>query len=218
MSGPQTTATDPAPRTTLVRGASLTLLLIALNLLAFAYQATLTPEQRDLFILRWSVVPMEVFEATDLEPTVPFPIAGTLLSALFLHADLAHLLINMGLLLAFGPLIERRVGFWRALVIFLAGGLLGGLAQIAANPLTLASLLGASGAIAALIGAALIVPRASYHTLIMVAWGSMQAAGLFDAMVNTRWISGGLAIWSHLGGLVAGALLMLIWRRYSRGP
>lgn len=218
MSGSRTTAPGSTPRTMSVRGVSLTLLLIALNLLVFAYQATLAPEQRDLFILRWSAVPMEVFESTDLEPTVPFPVAGTLLTALFLHADLSHLLINLTLLAVFGLLIERGVGFWRALAIFFTGGLLGGLAQIAANPLTLASLLGASGAIAALIGAALIVPRASHHTLIMVAWGGMQAAGLIDTLVSARWISGGLAIWSHLGGLLAGALLMLVWRRYSRGP
>jgi len=196
-----------------VRRVWLTLLLIALNLLVFGYQSSLAPEQRELFILRWSAVPMEIAELTDLPPTVPFPIPITILSALFLHADLVHLMFNMALLAIFGLPLERRLGFWRTLAIFLFGGLVGSLSEIAANPHTLAELVGASGAIAALIGATLVLPRAPYQTFIAVAWGGMQLAALFDTLSNTRWISGGLAIWSHLGGLVAGAVLTLAIHR-----
>src|SRR5712671_892848 len=68
-----------------LRRVALIAILSALILLVQVYQATLAMDQRELFVLRWSAVPMEIAEQQDLEPTVPFPIAGTLISALFLH-------------------------------------------------------------------------------------------------------------------------------------
>ncbi len=216
MSPDLVAAESPALRSRSLRGALLTLLLIVLNVLIFAYQSALPAQEIEQFILRWSVVPMEIVEWTDLPPTVPFPIAGTLLSGLFLHANLVHLVLNMMLLAMFGMPIERHAGAGWLLMIYLVGGVVGSLTQIATNPLTLASLVGASGAIAALIGAMILLPRARYHLFIMAAWGAMQISTLINALLYARWISGGLAIWTHVGGFVTGIALALVLRHFMR--
>jgi membrane associated rhomboid family serine protease len=183
----------------------LTIALIALNILVFGYQAALGPAERDLFLLRWAAVPMEIVERNDLEPQVPFPVAGTLLSGLFLHADPLHLATNMALLALFGSMVERRAGGARMLALYLLGGVAGALAQVAANPLSLTLILGASGAIAALMGAAMLLPgRPTLHLVVCSAWAAVQLAAAADALVSARWIAGGLAVWSHLGGLAVG--------------
>jgi membrane associated rhomboid family serine protease len=192
----------------------LSIALIALNLLVFAYQATLSPEEYDLFVLRWSVVPVEIVERNDLEPQVPFPVAGTLLSALFLHADLLHLGTNMGLLALFGPRAEGGLGPWRALGLYLLGGVAGGLVQIAADPLSLTSILGASGAIAALMGLAILLPSLpTAHLLAFCAWAAIQAAMVADGLLNWRSLGGGVAVWSHIAGLAVGLAVGLWLRR-----
>lgn len=187
----------------------ISLLLIGVQL----YQTTLEPAARELFVLRWATIPMEVFEATDLEPTVPLPVSVTLLSGVFLHAGWLHLASNVVLLALFAPGLELAEGAWRTLGIFLLGGVAGGLAQIAANPLSLTPLLGASGGVAALMLARVLCsPTPRSLRLILVAWAAMQAAALVEAVLVRRWLGGGLAVWSHLGGLAIGAAAGLILR------
>jgi membrane associated rhomboid family serine protease len=195
-------------------GAPVTLALLALNVLVFAYQSTLAPEQLELFVLRWAAIPVEIAERADFPPTTPMPLAGTLLSALFIHASLAHLAINMALLALFGWRLERAAGGGRALAIYLAGGLLGGAAQVLAQPHSLVPLVGASGAIAAwMIAAPLLAPGSTAHLLILVAWAAFQAASSAEDLAAINQIGGGPAIWSHLGGLAAGLALGLLLRR-----
>lgn len=202
------------PHPTIFFGAPATLALLATNLLVFAYQATLTPGQLELLVLRWAAIPVEIAEWSDFPPTTPVPIAGTLLSALFIHASLAHLAINMALLALFGWRVERAAGGRWALAIYLAGGLLGGAAQVLAQPHSLVPLVGASGAIAAwMIAALLLAPGSSAHLLIFVAWAAFQAASSAEDLAAINQIGGGPAIWSHLGGLVAGLALGLLRRR-----
>jgi membrane associated rhomboid family serine protease len=179
----------------------------------FAYQATLAPEQYELFVLRWAAIPVEIAERADFPPVTPFPIEGTLLSALFLHASLLHLAINMALLALFGPRLERAIGSHATLALFLLGGLLGGVTQVYATPQSLVPLVGASGAIAALMAAALILaPGSTPRTLIFTAWLAAQIAAGVQELSAINQIGGGTAVWSHLGGLAAGVALAALAR------
>ena len=92
--------------------------LALISLFVFAYQSSLTGDQRILFILQWGAVPYEI-TVRDLPPTVPFPVAGTLLTALLLHSGWGHLAVNMTYLGLFGPAVERALGRWRFLALFL---------------------------------------------------------------------------------------------------
>jgi membrane associated rhomboid family serine protease len=116
----------------------------------------------------------------------------------------------MALLALFGARVEPAMGWLRMLGLYLAGGLAGALAQVAASPSSLVELVGASGAIAALMGATLVIrPRPALHMLVLVAWSAIQAAALADQLVGPRTLGGGLAIWSHLAGLAVGLALAL---------
>jgi membrane associated rhomboid family serine protease len=195
------------------RAAPITCALMGLSLLVFAYQASLSAADQEQFMLRWSAVPMEIVEQIDLPPTVPFPIAGTLLTALLIHAGWAHLAGNMLLLGLFGLPAERALGGRRALGLYLAGGVLGGLAQLAANPLSLTGLVGASGAIAALIGADLRLGGSLARRMVAVGWITAQLLAAADQIAQPRWLSGGPAVWAHLAGLACGLALAGLMRR-----
>jgi membrane associated rhomboid family serine protease len=196
---------------TWLRGAAMTITLGLVLLLIFAYQAALPQTEADLFILRWATVPMEVMEQTDLEPHVPFPIAGTLLTSLFLHASWLHLAGNLLLLALFGPLLERRVGPWATLAIFVVGGVLGAAAQAASHPDSLVNLVGASGGGAALMGACLVAGRPPLALrLVFIAWATMQVAEFATTFDRFDWIEGGMALWSHAVGLGVGLVAGLI--------
>lgn len=188
-----------------LRGAAMTIALGMALLLIFVYQTTLPQTEAELFILRWATVPVEVMEGTDLEPRVPFPIAGTLLTSLFLHAGWLHLAGNLLLIGLFGPPVERRAGPWLTLAIFLAGGALGAAAQVWAHPDSLVNLVGASGGGAALIGACLVAGRPPMALrLVFIAWATMQVAELVSTYGRLSGVEGGMALWSHAVGLAVG--------------
>lgn len=189
-------------------------------MLVFAYQATLGREQYELFVLRWAIIPVEITENSDFLPTTPIPLAGTLLTALFLHTGLRHLATNLALLALFGLRSEPRIGSLRALALFLLGGLAGGLAQLAADPSSLVPVVGASGAIASLMVATLLrTPWSLLHGCIFVAWVAIAAQGLAAELRGNIQIGSGPAVWSHLAGLALGALAAVLgpaWVRYRQ--
>jgi membrane associated rhomboid family serine protease len=186
-------------------------------LLIFLYQTTLPLPQQELFLLRWAAVPMEITTATDLDPRVPFPIVLTLVTSIFLHADLLHFSGNVLLLLLVAPSVERVLGAWASLGVFLVGGTLGALAQAWATPASLTNLVGASGAIAALIGAGLVIGcLPQYSRLVVFGWMGMQLAGLIDARVDLTGVTGGIAFWSHAVGLMCGIVVAALWRWHAR--
>lgn len=189
-------------------------LLIALNLSVFLYQAALPMTQQELFVLRWSAIPLEITE-NDLQPTTPFSAAVTLLTALFLHGNWLHLGSNMFYLWVFGQGVERRLGRARYLLVYLLSGVGGGLLQVAVNPTSLIPLVGASGAISGLMAAHLILfPRARAQLLVFIFWVAIQVGSLHSALTSWRQDTGGVALWAHAGGLALGTLLAFaLWRR-----
>ena len=135
-----------------------TAFIIAINALVFMLELA----GGDEFVSRWSVIPAEI-------------VAGrhwiTILTSMFLHGSWSHILGNMVFLWAFGPEIEDAMNPWRYAAFYLIGGAVATLAQVAADPASTIPNLGASGAIAAVMGAFLVTyPRDKIRTLLVIGW------------------------------------------------
>lgn len=180
--------------------------LIALNAFAFILELT----EGGAFVDRWSLVPADVVSGQDLV---------TILTALFMHASWSHILGNMVFLWAFGPEIEDAMNPARYLVFYLAGGIVSMAAQIAVDPGSTVPNLGASGAIAAVMGAFLVTyPRDKIRTILIIGffvritfvpaalligfWFLIQLVS-FGAITGGE--EGGVAYMAHIGGVVFGA-------------
>ncbi len=184
-----------------------TALIIAINALVFILELT----GGDAFVSRWSLVPADIVAGRHW---------STILTSMFMHASWSHILGNMVFLWAFGPEIEDTMNPWRYALFYLAGGVAAMLAQVAAAPGSTVPCLGASGAIAAVMGAFLITyPRDRIRTLLVIGWfiriTFIPAALLigfwfvvqllsFGAVTNVQ--SGGVAYLAHIGGVVFGAV------------
>ena len=181
--------------------------IIAINALVFVLELS----GGDAFVTRWSAVPSEI-------------VAGrhwiTLLTAMFMHASWSHILGNMVFLWAFGPQIEDTMNAWRYAAFYLAGGAVAMLAQVAASPASTLPCLGASGAIAAVMGAFLVTyPRDKIRTVLLIGWfiritafpaalliGLWFLAQLLSFGVVANVQSGGVAYLAHIGGMVFGVV------------
>ena len=198
------------------------LTLIAINVLAFLYELALGP-RLDLFLSRWAVIPAEVSAVLRDAPGAHPAVLITLITAMFLHGGWLHLGGNMLFLWIFGDNVEDAMGHVRYLVFYLVGGLCAAAAQIASAPLSMVPMLGASGAISAVLAAyVFLYPRSPITVLnpipllwlfwglflIFPAWlviGLFFVVNLWDALtVSTE---GGVAFMAHVGGFVGGAVL-----------
>ena len=153
---------------------------------------------------------------------------GTILTAMFMHASWSHIIGNMIFFWAFGPEMEAAMGRFRFLIFYLVGGCVAMLAQIAAAPMSQVPNLGASGAIAAVMGAFLVTyPRDRIRTLLFLFFffriAFVPAALLIGFWFLTQLFSagavagtvqtGGVAYLAHIGGFLFGVLTGRLWRR-----
>jgi membrane associated rhomboid family serine protease len=179
------------------------------------------------FVVRWSLIPAEIASGRDLI---------TILTAMFMHAGWLHILGNMIFFWAFGPEIEGMMGRPRYLVFYLAGGLAAMGAQVAANPASPVPTLGASGAIAAVMGAFLITfPRDRIRTIVFLGffvtilripaillvgfWFLIQLFSEVGSLVERQ--TGGIAYAAHVGGFVFGMAFARLFesrRRRDKQP
>ncbi|MEX2183933.1 MAG: rhomboid family intramembrane serine protease [Chloroflexota bacterium] len=224
---------NPTHRTAIV-----TIGLIAACFVVFAWQLGLLAsggeEGLGVFIRTWGVVPVEVVGAWESGDVVSGATAG-LISSQFLHGGWLHLLGNMLYLWIFGNNIEDRLGRLLFIVFYLAGGIAAALAQIAIDPTSDVPMIGASGAIAAILGAYLVLyPRARITSLVFLGffyqlidvpallvlafWFVLQLIdGLASLGVSSS--GGGVAFFAHIGGFVFGAAVALVLRSSGRaGP
>jgi rhomboid family protein len=186
----------------------ITILIIVINVLVFVLELA----GGDAFVQQWSVIPAGI-------------VAGerwiTILTAMFMHGGWMHIIGNMVFLWAFGPEIEDAMGPARYLVFYLVGGAVAFLAQIAAMRSSTVPSLGASGAIAAVMGAFLITyPRDRIKTLLLLGWfvtvtvipagvliGIWFLLQLFSEVGSVAQAqSGGVAYMAHVAGLIFGAV------------
>ncbi|MEO0457601.1 MAG: rhomboid family intramembrane serine protease [Cyanobacteria bacterium P01_A01_bin.114] len=201
--------------------------LIAINLLAFIYELTLQSAGLTQFFEQWAVVPAELslsFQTGFGFPT--FSEWGTLVTAQFLHAGFLHVGGNMLYLWIFGNNVEDELGHGKFLFFYLVCGVLASLAQWIVDPVSAVPSLGASGAIAGVMGAYIFrFPQVRILTLIPIGifitsfripallflgfWFVEQALyGLLslEAAANVG-MQGGVAYWAHAGGFLFGAIL-----------
>jgi membrane associated rhomboid family serine protease len=191
------------PRRTTV----ITVLLIAAN--AFAFYLEL--RGGNPFIRHWSAIPVRITHGNH---------SITLVTALFMHAGWMHIIGNMIYLWAFGPEIEDAMGSARFLFFYLAGGLLSMMAQVVADPSSSIPVLGASGAIASVMGAFIVTfPKDRIRTvlffliffrvtyipaaLLIGFWFLMQ---VFDFGTMTEVRTGGVAYLAHIAGFLFGVV------------
>lgn len=207
----------------------LTYVLIAINVIVFFWQLSLDGRSLQLMFLEQSVVPFLVSRA----PFAPESLLDGLRS-MFFHGGWLHLISNMLYLWIFGDNIEDRLGKIPFLLLYFISGYAAVYAQVAIDPVSRVPLVGASGAIAGVLGAyALLYPRASVRGLIFFGffaqfvelpalivlgfWFILQLFnGLASLGVNT--MSGGVAFFAHVGGFVAGLLIAQLMIRFIPDP
>ena len=201
-----------------------TVALIALNLLAFYWELQLG-SRLPLFIRVFGLRPI-VFVAHwhDLTTGVWLP----LLTSMFLHGGWLHLLGNMLFLWVFGGNVEDRLGHTKFLALYLLAGILAAGAQVSMGPASRVPLIGASGAIAGVLGAYLLLfPRARVLTLVPVffflffwelpaivllaLWFTGQFVSGVASLDTGQALYGGIAYWAHVGGFISGAALALFF-------
>jgi membrane associated rhomboid family serine protease len=201
--------------------------LILLNVLVFLYEVTLPPAVLEQFFYSAAVVPNELTASFEGYTTVgQLPEWGTLFTSQFLHGGWLHLFGNMLFLWIFGNNVEDELGHLKFLGFYLLCGVLASLTQWFFSPLSEVPSLGASGAIAGVMGAYIVkFPLASILTLIsffpfrvpafvfLGIWFIQQALYSFASLsipTNIGMESGGIAYWAHAGGFVFGALVGLL--------
>lgn len=198
-----------------------TRVLIALNVAAFLFQVALGSELRG-FLLAWGFVPERLTAGLTGSGSLQ-PVLLTMVSSMFLHGGWLHLLGNMWYLWIFGDNIEDRLGRGRFLVFYLAAGFVSALVHGLLNPWSQLPTVGASGAVAGVLGAyALAFPRARIVTLLplvvvfhVVSLPAMLVLGLWfvfqflsGAFSAAGGGAGGVAWWAHIGGFAFGWLVM----------
>ena len=220
----------------------ITVLLIALNVLAFLYQISLgvgspaAARAAQELIQEFGLIPCRLTGAcTDPVAGLPSPYV-TILSSMFLHGGLLHVGGNMLYLWIFGDNIEDTLGHFRFIVFYLLSGLAAALAQTGIAPSSEVPMIGASGAVAGVLGAYLLLsPHATILTLVMfgffikffrvpalIVLGFWIVLQLLNAFLTYRahplalGESGGIAWFAHIGGFLGGiALLFLLRPRQS---
>jgi membrane associated rhomboid family serine protease len=205
-----------------------TYVLIGLNIFVFLYQLRLTSPQLEQFFQLYAVVPRQLsasFSGIPVNQPVPEPL--TLITSQFLHGGFLHILGNMLFLWIFGNNIEDKLGHVKYLIFYLTCGALAALTQWFFSMQSGIPSLGASGAIAGVMGAYILrFPNARVRTLLFLGpfitfpeipaifflgiWFVQQAIygiASLNVPTNIGMESGGIAYWAHAGGFVFGAIL-----------
>ncbi|MBI4128497.1 MAG: rhomboid family intramembrane serine protease [Parcubacteria group bacterium] len=190
-----------------------TIVIIVVDVLVFFYSISAGESAYEAFVGSYGVIPAAVSEGKDV---------STLVTSLFLHGSILHLLSNMWFLWIFGDNIEYHLGSVRYLIFYILSGIVGTLFYVVGNADSTIPLIGASGAISGILGAYLVLhPRGSIHSLLFLGffidvvrvpaivfigfWFILQVLLLGDT-------SSPVAYAAHIGGFVAGFLMILALR------
>lgn len=211
--------------------------LLAINIAVFVYQLS-----NESFTYGWSVIPKEITSGVDLVEPQAIQVPGqgvveipqspgppiiylTLITSMFMHGGIGHIVGNMLYLWIFGNNVEHRFGHVVFLLFYLFAGLVASFAQIALDPNSVIPNLGASGAIAGVMGAYVVLfPRNQinavifYHIvtvpaiLVLGMWIATQMVSGFGSIAATSVSAGGVAYMAHIGGFIAGVVMALPFR------
>jgi len=204
-----------------------TVIIIVACVVVFLFQLSLGPEVGQALIFSLGVVPADLFGLAELpEPLALVPSEATIVTSMFLHGGLLHLAGNMLYLWVFGNNVEDAMGRFRFVIFYLLCGAVAVMAQALPAPDSVLPIIGASGAISGVLGAYLMLyPRARVlvvipifiypymvklsAALVLVIWILFQAVNAFFSPSD----QGGVAFAAHVGGFVAGLVLVLFFRR-----
>jgi len=199
-----------------------TILIIALNVVVFFYQLLLPDEALNRLVLAAGLVPYEVTNRFGVA------VVGDLFTSMFLHGGWMHIISNMLYLWIFGDNVEDRLGLPVYAAFYLVAGIGASLAQVAINPASTIPTIGASGAIAGVLGAYLVMfPKTRVRTLILafrfirivelpalVVLGLWFVLQIFSGLASvTSMATGGVAWFAHIGGFVIGLLAGALVRK-----
>ncbi|MFW6104291.1 MAG: rhomboid family intramembrane serine protease [Candidatus Bipolaricaulota bacterium] len=170
------------------------------------------------FYLKYGAVPGEITSFTDFSPSVAFPVFFTLITSTFLHGGFFHLIGNMLFLWIFGDNVEDAMGHFRFIAFYFIAGIAGSILHIVFNPGSGTPMVGASGAIAGVMAAYLLlypnsrivtlVPIFFFFTFIQIpAFIMVGLWFLFELFMAFGDSVGSVARWAHVGGFLAGILL-----------
>jgi membrane associated rhomboid family serine protease len=212
----------------------ITYFLIALNLLIFFFEWTLDAKTLNSLIFQFGIVPVRFTAFLSGSPKYsPVEVALPFLTSMFLHGGWMHVIGNMWFLHIFGDNIEDYLGHFKYLVFYLLCGVIAMITQVVSDPHSRIPALGASGAIAGVLGAYfLLYPRARVLTwffvfviyvpawLILGYWFVLQfLSGTATSLTYEGRSMGGVAFWAHVGGFVAGFVLIKLFpARARRSP
>jgi membrane associated rhomboid family serine protease len=201
-----------------------TWLLVGINVIVFIYELTLSPTQLEQFAMTFGAVPARITQGKNL---------FSLFTSMFLHGGILHILSNMVFLLVFGDNIEAILGKLAYLAFYLAGGIIASGAHVITNPTADVPSLGASGAVAAVLGAYVVMfPRSRVKVLVF--WGFFATITRMAALIFVGvWFitqlfngvaalsirtaqTGGVAYWAHIGGFLPGLIVGLLFRKQAQ--
>ena len=193
-----------------------TVVLIVVNVLVFLYQFSLDSFSQNDFMYRYALVP-DHFHLSNV------------VTSMFLHGGWMHLLGNMWFLWIFGDNIEDILGHGKYLMFYLMCGIAAALTQVFFSPVSRVPMVGASGAIAGVMGAYMIkFPNSRIRALIflvvfftmvdvpawimLIYWFGLQFVGGFESLASAQVAQGGTAFFAHVGGFLAGILFINLLR------
>jgi membrane associated rhomboid family serine protease len=206
-----------------------TFAIILVNVLLFLYELSLG-DRVDGFLQAFGAVPAEIASGRDVPPLAPLGnVYLTLFTSMFLHGGFLHLGSNMIYLWVFGDNVEDVFGHLGYLVFYLVCGLAAGLAQIVIDVQSTLPSIGASGAIAGVLGAYLVLfGSARVRTLVFLGpiillpripamfligfWFITQLVSGLGMLTERTQQTGGVAFWAHIGGFVVGLALAMLFR------
>jgi len=210
---------DDAPRETFPY---VTIAVILINIGFFVYQLSLGYRGMHYFIYSMAAIPYEITHFSDIGVSAVVAPPFTLITAMFVHGGFFHLAGNMLFLWIFGDNIEDSMGHLRFIIFYLLTGLIASSAHVLAAPDSTLPMIGASGAIAGVLGAYFILfPRANVKTLIflfvfvsVVRVPAVFFLGIwFFFQILSSGSGGGIAWYAHIGGFIAGAALIRFFVR-----
>jgi membrane associated rhomboid family serine protease len=200
-----------------------TVAIIVINILVFLYEFSLDGYSQNEFMYRYALIP-DRFRFANV------------FTSMFLHGGWMHVLGNMWFLWIFGDNIEDILGHAKYLLFYLCCGIAAALTQVFFSPVSRVPMVGASGAIAGVMGAYMVkFPHSRIRTLVfilifitfidvpawimLIYWFFLQFVGGFESLSTQQMVQGGTAFFAHVGGFLAGIALVTLMRpeqRYSR--
>lgn len=198
-----------------------TVAIIGVNILAFLFEVSLEKFQLNQYLFTFGLIPAEVMNSFFTGEPIEFMLLS-FITSMFLHGSWLHILGNMWYLWIFGDNIEDHLGHFRYFLFYLGTGFAAGMVHIIANPASTVPVIGASGAVAGVLGGYMVLfPRSRVLSLVPVIFfitvvevpavlfiGIWFLIQVFNSIGSLGGAAGTVAWWAHIGGFVAGFLIV----------